>query len=167
MTCVLCALVGCSHLFADALGEGSGEAQWYVREIMKGEIVPEEGAHQHFEVFGEPIPVQIDRGRFRLTFELPNDRTRDVLFLVRRDGPSSVEVSCPSANLKPDADELSSQDRRLNEAISETTPVNVPRDDWTTFFNDRLRGVFSSDWQFWWGEAAPTQETPPQPAETP
>jgi hypothetical protein len=33
--------------------------------------------------------------------------------------------------------------------------VSVSANEWTTFFNDRLGGVFSSDWQLWWGELTP------------
>lgn len=150
--CLLCALYGCSYPAEDARPEGSVEIHWYVREVVKGEIVPEEGPHQQFETFGEPIPIRVEEEQFRLTFSLRDDRTRDVTFLVRREGPSAYEVSCPSTNLEPKSDALPRQDRRLNEAISEHSPVSVVRDEWTTFFNDRLRGVFSSDWQLWWGE---------------
>ena len=122
---------------------------------MKGEIVPEEGAHKQFKTFSEPIPIQVEEGSFKLTFNLPDDRTRDVVFLVRRHDPLAVEVVCPSTNLEPNADELLAQDRRLNEAVFASRLAIVPRDEWTTFFNDRLRGVFSSDWQLWWGEAEP------------
>lgn len=150
--CLSCALIGCSNLVKDMLDEDLGETQWYIREIVKGEVVLEEGPHEQFKVFGEPVPILVEEGRFRVTFDLPDDRTRDVVFLVRRQGPSAIEVSCPSLNLEPNTDALPRQDRRINEAITEHTPVSVVRDEWTTFFNDRLRGVFSSDWQLWWDE---------------
>ena len=155
VSCLLCALFGCSHVTRDARGGDFGEVQWYVREVTKGEIVPVEGPHKHFEVFGEPIPIRVEEGRFRLTFDLPDGRRRHVIFLVRREGPLVIEVSCPLTNLEPNADALLRQDRRLNEAISGHAPVSVPPNEWTTFFNDRLSGVFSSDWQLWWGELAP------------
>ena len=78
-----------------------------------------------------------------------------MVFLVRREGPLVIEVSCSLTNLEPNADTLLRQDRRLNEAISGHAPVSVVPNEWTTFFNDRLSGVFSSDWQLWWGELTP------------
>lgn len=154
VSCLSCASVGCSRVTEDeGLGDFGG-AQWYVREVTKGEIVPVEGPHKHFEVFEQPIPIEVKEDRFRLTFDLPDGRRRHVVFLVRREGPV-VEVSCPLTNLEPNADALLREDRRLNEAISGYAPVTVAPNEWTTFFNDRLSGVFSSDWQLWWGELAP------------
>jgi hypothetical protein len=153
--CLLGVLFACSPLAKDAPGEDFGQVQWYVREITKGEIVPAEGPHQHFEVFEQPIPIPVEQDRFRLTFELPDGRTRHVVFLVRRQGPSAIEVSCPLTNLEPNAEALLREDRRLDEAISGHAPVSAPANEWTTFFNDRLGGVFSSDWQLWWGELTP------------
>ena len=124
VSCLLCALFGCSHLAKD---EGRGdfcEVQWYVREVTKGEIVPEEGPHKHFEVFEQSIPIRVEDSRFRLTFDLPDGRRRHVVFLVRGKGPV-IEVSCPLTNLEPNADELLREDRRLNEAISDHAPVGV------------------------------------------
>jgi hypothetical protein len=148
-------LSGCSDLPNDAHDGDVGEAQWYVREVTKGEIVPEEGPHEHFEVFEQPIPVQVEAGQFELTFDLPDGRTRQVVFLVESKDPSVVEVSCPLTNLEPDADALTREDRRLNEAISDHTPVRVTANGWTTFFDDRMGGAFSSEWQLWWGELSP------------
>ena len=99
--CLLGVLFACSPLAKNAPGEDFGQVQWYVREITKGEIVPVEGPHQHFEVFEQPIPIRVEEDRFRLTFELPDGRTRHVVFLVRRQGPSAIEVSCPLTNLEP------------------------------------------------------------------
>jgi hypothetical protein len=152
---LLSTLLGCSRAVQDAHRGDFGELEWYVREVTKGEIVPVEGPHQHFEVVEQPMPVQIEGGRFQLSFDLPDGRRRQVTFLVRREGPSSMEVSCPLTNLEPNPDALLREDRRLNEAISDHTPVSVAAGEWTTFFNDRLRGVFSSDWQLWWGESLP------------
>jgi len=155
VSCLLCVLFGCSHLAKDARRGDFGEVQWYVREVTKGEIVPVDGPHKHFEVFEQPIPIRVEEGRFRLTFDLPDGRRRHVVFLVRREGPLVIEVSCPLTNLEPNADALLREDRRLNEAISGHAPVSVAPNEWTTFFNDRLGGVFSSDWQLWWGELTP------------
>jgi hypothetical protein len=152
---LLCALFECSGPTQDARRGDDGEAQWYVREVTKGEIVPVEGPHQHFEVFEQPMPIRVVEGRFQLTFDLPDGRRRKVVFLARREGPLAIEVSCPLTNLEPNAGALLREDRRLNEAISGHTPVSVAANEWTTFFNDRMSGVFSSDWQLWWGELTP------------
>jgi len=125
VSCLLCTLFGCSHLTGDAGRGDFGDVQWYVREVTKGEIVPVEGSHEHFEVFEQPIPIQVEEDRFRLTFDLPDGRRRQVVFLVRRQGPAIIEVSCPLTNLEPNADALLGEDRRLNEAISGHTPVSV------------------------------------------
>ena len=154
VSCLLCASAGCSSPTKDESREDFGEVQWYLREVTKGEIVPGEGPHQHFEAFEQPIPIEVEEDRFRLTFDLPDGRKRRVVFLVRREGPV-IEVSCSLTNLEPNADALLWQDRRLNEAISGHAPVSVAPNEWMTFFNDRLSGVFSSDWQLWWGELTP------------
>jgi hypothetical protein len=133
--------------------------QWRLREITKGEIVPEDGAHQGFEVAGAPIPLELQAGQFELLFELPDGRQRAVVFHAQRQGTTTVEISCPPANLAPEADGLTREDRRLNEAVQSHQPVSAPAGQWTTFFNDQLRGVFSSDWQLWWG---PPDVAPPE-----
>jgi hypothetical protein len=125
VSCLLCALVGCSHLAKDTRRVDFNELQWYVREVTKGEIVPVEGAHRHFEVIEQSTPIRVEGGRFQLTFDLPDGRRRQVVFLVRREGPLAVEVSCSLTNLEPNADALLREDRRLNEAISGHTPVSV------------------------------------------
>jgi hypothetical protein len=155
VSCLLCVLIGCSHPSKNAHSEDYGEVQWYIREVTKGEIVPEEGPHKHFEVFEQPIPIRVEGDRFQLTLALTDGRRRQLVFLVRREGPLAIEVSCPLKNLKPNADALGREDRRLNEAISGHTPVSVAANEWTIFFNDKLSGVFSSDWQLWWGELKP------------
>jgi hypothetical protein len=155
LSCLLCTLLGCSHPAEDTPRGDLGHVQWYVREVTRGEIVPLEGAHQHFEVFGQPAPLPVEDGRLQLTFDLPDGRRRRVIFLVRREGSLAMEVSCSRTSLEPDADALLREDRRLNEAISGHTPVSVAPGEWTTFFNDRLSGVFSSDWQLWWSEPPP------------
>ena len=155
VACLFCLLLGCARPDRDIRCGDSGQVQWFVREVTKGEIVPEEGPHQHFEVFEQAVPVRVAGDRFCLTFDLSDGRTRQVFFVVRCKDPSAIEVSCPATNLEPDADALLREDRRLNESISEHTPVTVAANEWTTFFNDRLSGVFSSDWQLWWGELPP------------
>ena len=62
VSCLLCALFGCSPLAKDARRGDFGEVQWYVREVTKGEIVPVEGAHKHFEVFEQPTPIRVEGG---------------------------------------------------------------------------------------------------------
>lgn len=155
VACLLCVLLGCARPTVDARCGDFSHVQWYVREVTKGEIVPVEGPHQHFEAFEPAMPIRVEEGRFQLTFYLPDGRTRQVVFLVRCQGALEVGVSCPQTNLEPNADALLSEDRRLNEAIAEHSPVSVAANEWTTFFNDRLSGVFSSDWQLWWGESTP------------
>jgi hypothetical protein len=131
------------------------QVQWTLREITKGEIVPEEGPHQAFEVPGEAVRLTFEGDEFQLSFDLPDGRTRVVSFVVKPEGEDNISISCPLSNLEPDAEDLTWDDRRLNEAINSHSPVLVPRNEWVTFFNDRLRGVFSSDWQIWWGDSAP------------
>ncbi len=150
-----CMLASCSMPVSD-VGQGDfGEFHWHIREVTKGEIVPLEGPHQHFEVFEQPFPIEIEHSRFQIEFELADGRKRAVIFEVRFLGAQMIEIGCPQANLAPNAEALSRQDRLLNEAISGHVPVNASANQWTTFFNDNLRGVFSSDWQLWWGELAP------------
>ena len=153
---ILCAALGCAARAGEEVRrDEAGELHFYVREITKGEIVPEEGAHLHFEVPEEPTPIGVEGDRFRLTFDLRDGHSRQVVFVVQRRGPSTEEVTCPRSNLEPNGDALSYDDRRLNEAISGQAAVTVARHEWTMFFNDRLSGVFSSDWQLWWGELPP------------
>ena len=113
-----CALVGCAPLVEEESADAPRDVHWYVREVVKGEIVPEEGAHLHFEVPEEPMPVGLEGDGFRLTFELRDGRSGMVMFVVRTKGHSTVEVTCPRSNLEPNEDALSYDDRRLNEAIS-------------------------------------------------
>ncbi|MGD2145956.1 MAG: hypothetical protein PVH41_04615 [Anaerolineae bacterium] len=156
LTGILCALLGCAAAAGDEVGRGkAGEPHFYVREITKGEIVPEEGAHLHFEVPEEPTQVYLEGDRLLLTFDLRDGSSRQVVFVVQERGPSTLEVSCPRSNLEPNRAAPSYDDRRLNEAIAAHAPVEVPPHEWTTFFNDHLSGVFSSDWQLWWGEVPP------------
>jgi phosphate transport system substrate-binding protein len=133
-------------------------AHWYVQEVTKGEIVPEEGPHHHFQVAGKPVSLVVTNDQFLLSFDLPDGRKRVVTFVVQPQGEATIVVSCPISNVEPDADALSWEDRRLNEAITDHTPVPILLNRWTTFFNDRLNGVFSSDWQVWWGDRPPEDD---------
>jgi len=156
LTGILCALLGCAAPAGGAVRwDEAGEPHFYVREITKGEIVPEEGAHLHFEVPEEPTRVYLEGDHLPLTFDLRDGSSKQVVFVVQAKGPSTLEVTCPRSNLEPNGDALSYDERRLNEAIAAHTPVEVHPREWTTFFNDHLSGVFSSDWQLWWGELPP------------
>lgn len=157
--CLSLAFWGCSKLSTGTRpgvpATGIAEAQWYVREVTKGEVVPVEGPHQAFEVFGEPKLILVAGDEFSLSYDLPGGRRRVVSFVVQPKEDETIEVICPLSNVEPNADAVSWEDRRLNEAVSGHSPVIVAMNEWTTFFNDKLGGVFSSDWQLWWGDTHP------------
>lgn len=155
--CLSCSLQGCSAPTQSASQGDYEGTYWFVRQVTKGEVVPLEGPHQHFQVFEDAIPLSLEGDRFRLAFDLSDGRSRELVFQVHLVDPRTVELSCPLSNLEPRAEDLLWEDRRLNEAISEHIPVRVPSGEWTTFFNDHLSGVFSSDWQLWWGETPPPE----------